>query len=406
MQTGRSISMANSCGAEMYGVQAVGWNPANLGLKGNPGSSLYFPISFSASFINNSFTPQYIADTFVEGDTLFDEDKADIISKMNVDDFKVHARVGVPVFGVSVNAFAFNVDVHAFGRIGLPSDLLEMALTGPVVDEIYDLSDVESEAMAYAAASLTFAKALTSPKFLNELSVGATFKYIYGGAYGLLDKHEGQLQITHETIDAYGMFRYLYSLRGDGVGLDLGASGRIKPVDMYCGLTFGNIVGNINWTEVEAGEFDFSRVSGIHIDSLTDEDYWKNFFSNSDTTYKTGDISSPLPRYFLLSAEKSFLDDKVDVHFSWYQGMNKSPAHSTTPKISFGTELHYLKVLPLRFGIGLGGVEKSEFALGFGLNRPTWQMNFGWAWQQGIALGAKGFSIAITNYFGGQHKRP
>ena len=73
----------------MYGSQAIGWNPANLGLHENPASSLTL-LSFSTSLGNNAFSPKYIGNTFVEGDTLDHAKIEDILGKMSASKLKLY----------------------------------------------------------------------------------------------------------------------------------------------------------------------------------------------------------------------------------------------------------------------------------------------------------------------------
>ncbi len=407
-KTGYSMGTAGANSSGMFGVRSVGWNPANLGLKNNPSFSFYLPVSFATGFGNNVFSPTFISDNFKKGEKLEQEQKNDIIDKLDADDLKFNMFLGLPALGVSIKSYAFNIDIHSYGYAKLPADIFEMAMTGPVTNTAYDLSNVEMEALAYSSASLSAAKPLKPPHpILSEFSVGATFKYLYGAAYSSLDKHVGYLEIVLDTLtvkgkyDAHGEYQVLNSLRGDGVGLDLAAAGRFEPYDIYGGVTFGNLVGVINWTDAEIQSIQFESKESVDIDSLTDDEYWKNFFSDTDTTYDAGDFSTALPKYMLLSAEKSFLREKVDLFFSWYQGLNDSPAHNKTPKISLGTELKYLTGVPLRFGLGLGGIEKYEFAFGFGVRTPFWQMDIGMSWYRGMFEGAHGFSIGMSNYFGG-----
>jgi len=399
-RTGRSVGTAGAGSAAMFGVQAVGWNPANLGLSANPGLSIT-SLSFETSIANNSFTPTYISDTFVEGEVLDSLTKAEIIGKLKADDFKIYPHLTAPVFGVSVGKYAFNLDSHTYVQLRMPPDIFRMALTGPVVDEAYDIGAVEGEAYSYWTGSISAAKPLTPPSFLSELSLGATFKYIGGVGYGTLDKHNGEILITHEHIGVSGDYTLLYSTAGDGVGLDLAAAGWIKKFDLYCGVTFGNIIGSVNWTGVEAKDFSFELdEDGIDMERLTDEEYLKNLFSDSTVTRDAADVRMPLPRYLLFSGGRSFSEGRVKTMMSWYQGLNESAAQSRTPRISLGTELNYVPVLPLRLGFALGGLAGTEFTTGLGIKLPGYQLNVGVSWQRGLFLGAEGFSIAITNYFG------
>lgn len=397
--TGRSCGLAGSSVGSMYGVHSCGWNPANLGLKANPSFSMTM-LSMGMSFGNNAFSPKYLGDNFVEGDTLSQSQIDDILDRLESDNLKLYSTASIPAFGVSIGSYAFNIDAHSSVNSTIAADLIGLTLTGPIVDELYSLRDVEAEGMAYWTASLSAAKTLPTPEFLSELSAGASFKYIGGIGYAELVEHEGSLQITREKIHIDGLYKTLVSTSGDGVGLDIGVAGKLKNLDISCGLMLGNLIGSINWTGVEANEVQFYRDDGLDADSLTEADYWENFINQTDTTYSASSVKKPLPRYLLLGFEKPFLDNKIDLYLAYYQGINKSPGHSTTPKLAVGTELRYLPVLPFRFGIAFGGKEHSQFAAGFGFKFQGYQFNIGASWQRGFASRAQGLSFAVTNYFG------
>lgn len=403
MNTGRNKALGSAAMGAMFGVRAPSWNPANLGFMGNPEFSLYAPGSFAFSFGNNSFTPQYITDTFVEGDTLYEADKEEIIGKLDADRFGVFTAINIPVFAFSIKNFALNIDTHTYGKVELPADLIKMALTGPVAETYYDLGNVSEEFMGYGTLALSLAKPLTPPEDFSEFALGMSFKYFYGAAYSVLEQHEGHILIDYDVVDAAGIFVNKLSTRGDGVGLDLAAAGIYEPYDLYLGLTLGNIIGTINWTDVETQEFSFDKLDGVNQDSLSNPDYWKHFFNSADTTYESGDISSAAPMFIMLSAARNYSHDNIRLFASYYQGLNESPAHSYKPRLSFGSEFYHLKVLPLRLGLVLGGLQTLEFTSGFGVNLPGANLDFGFSWQRGLFLGAEGFSANFSYYFGADY---
>ena len=395
MRTGRTIGTAGSSGMGMLGAQAAGYNPAILGLRINTPMSVNFP-SIGISLGNNTFTPQYITDTFVEGDTLSDADKNEIIGKIEEDDLKVYGFLGVPVFGMSVESYALNFDVHGLEKTTLPSDIFRLLFAGPEQDVLYQFDSVKQEAMAYWTASLSAAKALTPPKYFSDFAVGATFKYIGGIGYGNVMDSNAWLQVTQDTVHAEGVFRYYRSISGDGVGLDLGVAGEVSSINTYVGLTLGNLIGSVNWDKVFVDQHTFNRHDGISIDSLMIAEYWEDFLHQTDSTLSVSSVRSNLPRYLLLSGSRPYFKNRGDVYLSWYQGLNDVPGQSTTPRVSLGTELRVIPLLPLRAGMAFGGAEGSVFAAGMGLNFGGFKINFGTSWQRGLLANAEGFSLALT----------
>ncbi|MBM3325736.1 MAG: hypothetical protein FJY65_01960 [Calditrichaeota bacterium] len=405
MRYGRSVALAGSGALGMYGVQAEGWNPANLGLKANSKFSVQLP-SFGMFFGNNAFTPQYISDTFQEGSFLDSTIKRDILSQMDADQLRLDAQFGLPLFGLSTERIGFNLNTHLLSKVAIPADIFELCLTGWIENQIYDFSSVEEDIMAYWTAGLTVGTPLPVVPFMKEFAVGATFRYIGGIGFTKLEEKTGALQVTNETIRAEGMSRFLVGEKGgDGVGLDLGAAGRLPIFDMYVGMTLGNLIGSINWNSVEAREKHFNRDSGLNIDSLNRNEYWKHFLYQTDTSYSYGVYETPLPRYLLLSADLPYLSGAGDLFFSYYQGLNNTAGQNTTPRLALGSEFRWIPILPLRVGAAVGGVEAFELGGGFGLRLLGYSLNFGVSWQRGVLAGAKGFSFALTQSLGPSFKR-
>ncbi len=400
INTGRSVSLANSNPLNMYGVHAVTWNPANLGLKNNPAFSMRFP-SISLSVGNNAFNPQYISDTFVEGKFLHQEDKDEIVGKLSEDKWELYGTAGMPAFGVSSGAIAFNFDLHSAGSAAIPGAVLEMALNGWVKDEMYNFDNVDEEAMIYSTVSLSAAKSMeySFTSLITKLSLGATFKFILGYYYGNLERHDAYHVVSDEKIDAKGVFHYRHSKDGDGVGLDLGIVGYMPDIDSFIGLTIGNMFGNIHWTGVEVTETSYEIHDALDPDSLLGgSSYYENLFNKKDTTLIGESFKEPLPSYFMLSASKPLIifNKESNLYISYYQGLNEAMGHSMTPRLALGSEWEIIPLLPIRFGVSFGGIEESVYSGGFGLNLKYFHLNFGASWQRGMLADAEGFSLAVT----------
>lgn len=399
LNTGRSLSLAKSNPLNMYGVHAVSWNPANLGLDNSPAFSMRFP-SLSLTVGNNAFNPQYFSDTFVEDKFLYQEDKDEILSKVSAEKWDLYGYAGLPIFGVSNGPVAFNLDLHTAGNATIPKDVLVMALNGWVKDETYNFDKVDEKAMIYSTVSLSAAKAMdySFTPLITKLSLGVTFKYIFGYYYGNLERHEAYQVVSDEKIDTKGTFHYRNSKEGDGVGLDLGAVGYLPDIDSFVGLTLGNVIGDIHWTGVKVTETTYELHDGLDINHITDPEYYDTLFHKKDTTLIGESFRAPLPTYFMLSASKPLIifDKESNLYISYYQGLNHAMGHSTTPRLALGSEWEIIPLLPIRFGISFGGIEESVYSGGFGLNLKYFHLNFGASWQRGLLADAEGFSLAIT----------
>ncbi|MFH0765719.1 MAG: DUF5723 family protein [Calditrichota bacterium] len=399
--TGRSSGLAGSCATGMFSVDALGWNPANLGLKANPEFRLCLP-GAGLSFGNNSMSPRFIGETFVEDARLTDKQIADILSQLKTKTLDINTLLAIPVFGLAQGRVAFNVNAQLNSHFALPKDLFELMFRGPVKDQVSKFDNVQSESASWWAAAFSVGQPLPHPDWLREFSAGATIKYLGGLAMQRLDNQRGQVLLTEESIYVDGYGKTLESTRGSGWGLDFGFSGVMAKSNLKVGLTLGNLFEKIWWRDVTVREAQFYRDSGLNPDSLGRPEYWnwEYFFGQSDTTYKISSTQTDLPTYLILSFSRPFLNERIELFGSYFQGWDEAFGQSLKPLFAIGSEFRYIPFLPLRMGAALGGREELVLAGGFGLAFPGYQIDIGASWQRGILDDAKGFSVAVSNYIG------
>lgn len=102
-----------------------------------------------------------------------------------------------------------------------------------------------------------------------------------------------------------------------------------------------------------------------------------------------------MPRSLNLSATYQLYPWMV-VEGDYQQGLNETAGGSTTPRLSLGTEIRKIRFLPLRFGIGLGGVQTTTFAVGFGLDLGHYDLDIAFAGQRGLFNTSKGVNFAFS----------
>ena len=364
--------------------------------------TFFLPSAYS-SLGNNAFSPQYVGDTFIEGKWLDISDKQDILSKIKSDNIVLYGHGAFPLFGMTIRNYGFSLMNFNYQLSGsIPQDILDLALNGWEKDRSYTFDTAEGETYNYWTTSFYLSKSLDPPWIFEDFSLGLTFRHIQGVNYWGLGETSGTFQVSGTSIEAEGLFEYLSAKSGDGIGFDFGIAGWLQPFDTFVGLTCGNLLGGINWSSVEVREVCFERHRGIDLDSLAKGDYWERFFNETDTTFWRGSFISPLPRYLELSIYKPsvYLGEKGDIFASIYQGLNDVSGYSLIPKLTVGTELRMLPFFHTWGEFGLGGVEGVEFGGGFGFNFSGYEFSLGADWQRGVFSNAKGFSIAMRNYFG------
>ncbi len=378
-----------------------GLNPALLGLKISSGMSLVLP-AVQVSFGNNTYSPGFFGDTFAEGEWLSERDKKDILEQIKSDNVDIFGRGNAHLFGMNIGNYGFSLlDFNSQASVSIPQDIFKLVIRGWEDGIMYNFDDVEWETYNYWTTSFLMSKSLFPPRWFDEFSVGATFKYIRGMDYWGLGQTDANFQVIDTTINTEGIFEYLSSSAGDGMGLDLGVAGWFRPIDAYVGLILGNLVGSIKWSSVKVEEVRFERHKGVELDSISKADYWERFFNKTDSTYWAGSFYSPLPLYLLLAAYKPavYMDGQGDLFASIYQALNKTPGYSTVPKLRVGSELKRFTWLRLQAEVALGGVEGFELGAGFGVSYKNYRSNLYGAWQRGVLGGAKGFSFMFRNSY-------
>ena len=114
------------------------WNPAVLGIKAGPRLAVFGP-SFTTSFGNNAFSPQYIGDNFTDGKVLTPTNIDDILSQMKNDELGLSLRGDAPVLGLSYGKYGFKLlDYNINGSAAIPQDIFELIMSGWQVNKLYN----------------------------------------------------------------------------------------------------------------------------------------------------------------------------------------------------------------------------------------------------------------------------
>ncbi|NQS97994.1 MAG: hypothetical protein HQ591_06035 [candidate division Zixibacteria bacterium] len=409
-QTGlnaRSMGMAGAYQSMSRGAEVARWNPANLMLPHSPNITLdiaSFGLSMGNNSINLDFYNDYFSQEYFDEHESWDQQAKDEIISHFDNNFKGFINTQITPFALSYREFAFALNYFAYSNIQLPQNLLQIPLQG-IGTEPETFADIEGEAIAGAEIAFSTAKTLHPDwKFLSHFSVGATFKYFIGMSYAKVEHAEATVLSGVDSMAVNGNYQlYLafpYDDRGkggDGVGLDLAAAG-MAGEKLTLGLTINNLVGSINFGEIEELHGTISlNEPGLNIDELDNmEDYLDSITVTTDTTFISPDIIRyKLPKSFVLSANYRLYPWMV-VEADYHQGLNNVAGGTTTPRLALGTEIKYLRFLPLRFGFALGGMQGTTLAAGFGFDFKYYKLDFAVAGQRGLFNGSKGVNFAIS----------
>ena len=117
-------------------------------------------------------------------------------------------------------------------------------------------------------------------------------------------------------------------------------------------------------------------------------------FTGTDTTYSAKGYTSDYPTYLVLGAEYDVLPS-VDLYFNYRQYFNEEYQFSTAPRFSFATQLEPASWFPIRMGVAVGGFEKFQASVGFGLHSSHYHFDVGITQTGGFFNSARGIGFAI-----------
>ena len=435
--SGRTVGMARTFTASSRGLDAIGLNPANLALD-DRGSDVTFeilPLGILAGsdFLNykiyqDDFTgmdslgangkPALDANgkTVRVGKVLSQSDKDEILGLFPGGISHTQFSVNVTEFGLTVQSgtlggFGLSVSDRAAVNIDIPEGYLKMVLDAfPPTGAVYSLDNTSFRASWTREFNLSYARIVPfNVAWAKDIAVGIGLKYVQGFAYFGTDHYSGSIQIvptytqnvlTSEPISGNVNFlqyqsgvnfdsasnasEFLGKPAGRGIGFDFGVSGEVFQA-LRVGVSLTD-VGKMTWTQNTKA---IQGSGAFTISDITQQDSLKNAFKGDkhDTTSFKTNLPTALHIGGALQVDKapfvSHFPGQLLVAADLNVGFNNEPGNTKTPRFSIGTEYRPVNMFPIRTGISIGGRERFNWAFGFGINTPVWDLDLG---TQSIAL--------------------
>ncbi len=402
ISNGRMAGMGYSSEALIHGVDALGVNPALIGLpKGSVVSIAILPLSFQAGtdFFDYATYEKYFVGQFNEetgkreGYQLTDADKAVILNAFqdNAGDFTLNASV--KLFGLTVSTSLFDFGLHMADKVGtrgaIPRDFIEFLLYGNTPGKTFDLSETSMYSTWTREYGLTVAKKFELfRKGGPTMTFGAAVKMIHGFGYFGIEEFNSRFTTDPEHYEVTGqsnmralytgtdwiMNKNIFAIQlfpepvGNGIGVDLGVvasfSDRFRVG--FSLVDLGGMTWDRNTYEISANEI--FTLADISDDEQVEE--IKKKLAGSERSISS--FSSSLPTAATLSASFSvlgFFGSSSPLYFAsaLRQGFNDLPGNSTTPRFSVGLEWELIESLPLRGGLSVGGDKPFQASVGLGL---------------------------------------
>ncbi len=397
--TARSVSLAGAFSSYARGVDALGWNPANLGFwsqdeaLGEKGTRSVKLPSVAFDLGNNTITPNWISDYFGVG-FMDDELKNQMINSLPDNNWILLQALRVP-FGLAVNNLAISTGLEINGRIASHPSMFELIFNGLRFDNSLSL-DGTGEFEAVIPVTIGYGKEFYSiflNKYFDRVYLGGAVKYLNGLNRISTEFSNSTLSTRKESINIQTTTTLTSAVSGTGFALDLGFAAR-SGEKLYLSISVNNLFGKINWTDsdIMSGSVNFT-VDELNITELD------SLFEESNTTDETtGNVNSAYPGYLLAGFHYQYRPN-VSLHSTLLQGFSDEMNMSTTPRLSLGSEVNATKWLPIRFGISVGGLEDFRWGAGFGLNFSKFHLDFGISESGGMLGSAKGITIALEQTF-------
>ncbi|UCD63328.1 MAG: hypothetical protein JSW34_11350 [Candidatus Zixiibacteriota bacterium] len=388
VSSARSVALGSAAMSLARGVDAAKFNPANLGLKEFQVRAVEL-VGFGANISNNSFTlGDYNKYT---GAVLTDDDKADILSKVDDAGLKLTAQADASALAVAMGQFAFGVTASGMADINLSKDIIELLLNGNTFADTIEVTGSYSEGVAYASAFLSYGRCVYQAG-TRELAIGATAKYLYGLGVERVVELEGLAATFATGFAGEGEMIIQTAAGGSGYALDLGAA--LKLNDNYTvGARIKNFLSSLTWSkDAEEHGFIFS------FDTMTVENMDEDYVVTDDYTVEIDNFKTNLPS--LLNVGVANTSGSLLWAIDWEQGFRRAAGASSKPRLSCGVEWSPVAAIPLRVGYSMGGNRNTTFSFGSGFHLPYFFFDYAVVTGTSISgYSSKGLNLAITTGF-------
>ena len=390
-----SIGTAGTIATQARGDDVIGWNPANLGFNGNPEFSMSFgvipiiPIP-AINMVNSAVSLNWLTDYLLSGSYLDNNAKNEMFEVFEDEGWILNPLLYAKILGISSGNFAFTIGAEVNSNIILPTSALKFAMYGNKFGEEISLDDIGGSAQVVIPFSLSYGIPLKIPNFENNY-LGFGVKLLWGVGSGKVDYFEGGITTYNDHIVGTGSGRIKYSSDGFGLAFDIGWA--LKTGDkITTNIAIQNLFGYIKWKDknTEMVELDFN----VDVEATDDIEDVTDAFTDNDTTYSIKGYTSDYPTYLIAGFEYDVLPN-IELYLNYRQYFNEEFQFSTNPRFSFATKMSPAKWFPIRMGIAVGGFEKFQIGIGFGLHAKHYHFDIGVTQTGGLFNSARGIGLSI-----------
>ncbi len=385
-----SMGMGGAYGAVARGINAVGWNPANLALPRTSWLEINI-IGVNLNVANSSLTidnyERYFTESGHNGEWS-DEEIEEILALVPDEGLDANVDLYGNALGVAFGNYAVTVQVVGLAHGIIPKAPLELILRGNT-KESYSFDEVDANGFSSLKITLSGAYPIKIKRYFDTFAVGANLSYYSGFGYADVTEASGGLYTGLEYIHSDILISGRLAESGTGLGLDVGAAGVINK-KLTVSMSFNNLLGSINWSKGTQQYFtSFLLDSTEYKDDFTIEPV--------DTSY-TDDIdafSTRLPVVLHMGAAYE-INKNITVALDLEQAFSQSMGYSDQAKLSVGAEYRPTPIVPLRAGFSFGGKWGWAMGLGVGFHMKALQFDFAYTMHRALLPAvSKGMSFGL-----------
>jgi hypothetical protein len=247
-----ATALSGAYTARATGFNAVAWNPANLGMPGNPG----FSLTIAPFQSNGALHPIDISRFAPYGSTIAKSipraDRLQWLLDVAADSGEHGtADFGVTEFGLSVGSIGFTVSSNAVSDLSLPPDFIEAVFFGnrgrDSTRHDLNFAGTKIRSAGYSTAALSFPIPSLHLVPLPNFTLGATAKAIMGHGVVVGEDPGSTIDtVFNLSVPAIASKDSLHGMNaGKGFGLDLGAAWTIPGFRF--GVSLQNVVNTFKW---------------------------------------------------------------------------------------------------------------------------------------------------------------
>ena len=382
----RSVGMAGAYTTIARDFFAVGVNPANLGVVRN---FIAMQIMQANVGFSNTSLSLFEYDKFNGADLERDNKKEELLSIIPSEGLTFFFDTSLqPVLGnLSWNNMAISTDIYSIGELTVPKAPFEILLNGNEIGREYEL-DAGGESLT--AAEFGFSNGGTFGNFL----VGYTARVIKGLNYFEIGESDAGIVTDSSGIFSKSEFFATASTGGWGGSLDIGML-ILDVGKWHLGAAINNLYSTIRWNKNNERIRYFYNIDNLNLNRVAKKGYENLVVGGNERTKFSENFSVRLPTIFRIGASTTI--NKTLLVIDYQQGFSDRLYASKVGKFAVGIEYFGESNFPFRLGLAVGGRERKEFGLGFGMRFIGIRFDVAYALRGAFTpSNAKGFELSAS----------